>query len=87
MSSTQATAEEIKTSFAVANALLDETRLIEYLSDTRIPCANCNEQIDVDDSHRWINRLVCASCIAEYEGLDPADEENYDDVHEEEIKV
>jgi formylmethanofuran dehydrogenase subunit E len=87
MSSTQETAEEVKTSFAAANAQLDETWLIEYLSDTRIPCANCGEQIDVDDSHRWVNRLVCASCITEYEGLDPADEENYDAVYEEEIEV
>jgi len=63
--------------------LQDEKQLLEYLDNTIIPCAGCGEQIEVDDSHRWINRLVCGACIAEYEALDADDEDNYDSVCEE----
>jgi hypothetical protein len=78
------TAEDTDINRALTNALHDEEKLLEYLSDTIIPCAGCGEQIEVNDSHRWINRLVCANCILDYEGLDEADEANYDDNQEEE---
>ncbi|NBT75136.1 hypothetical protein EBZ80_18270 [bacterium] len=77
-------AEDTNIEAVLPMTLHDEEQLLEYLNDTMIPCAGCGAQIEVDDSHRWINRLVCAECIAEYEGLDAADEANYDDIYEEE---
>ena len=64
---------------AETQAMQDEKNLLAYLEDMIIPCANCGENIDVDEAHRWINRLVCADCIAQYDGLSPDDETNYDD--------
>jgi hypothetical protein len=64
-------------------ALQDEKNLLAYLEETIIPCAACGEEIEVDDAHRWINRLVCSGCLAEYEGLSSDDEQNYDSVCEE----
>lgn len=66
-------------------AELDEEQLLAYLNDTIIPCAACDKQIEVDEAERWVNRLVCAECFSEYEGLTADDEENYDSVYEEQI--
>jgi hypothetical protein len=76
-------AEDTNTEAVLPTTLHDEEQLLEYLNDTIIPCAGCGEQIEIDDSHRWVNRLVCGACIAEYEGLDADDEANYDDINEE----
>lgn len=65
------------------DALQDEEKLLAYLEDTIIPCAACDEEIEVSDAHRWVNRLVCSRCMAEYEGLSGDDEQNYDSVCEE----
>ena len=62
----------------------DEERLLDYINNDIIPCAACGENIDVKDSHRWVNRLVCSDCIDSYEGLDESDETNYDNDYEEE---
>jgi hypothetical protein len=64
-------------------ALQDEQNLLAYLNETIIPCAGCDQEIEVDAAHRWINRLVCESCMAEYEGLSADDEHNYDSLYEE----
>jgi len=64
-------------------AELDEEQLLAYLNETIIPCAACDKHIEVDDAHRWVNRLVCAACMIEYEGLTADDEENYDSIYEE----
>lgn len=63
--------------------MMDEQDLLDYLEDTIIPCASCGTQIDVDDSVRWVNRLVCEECIEMFEGLTADDEANYDDAYEE----
>lgn len=64
-------------------AAFDEEQLLAYLNDTIIPCAACDKEIDVEDAERWVNRLVCAECLAEYEGLTADDEDSYDSVYEE----
>lgn len=64
-------------------AELDEEQLLAYLNDTIIPCAACDKEIEVSDAQRWVNRLVCSECLAEYEGLTADDEDNYDTVYEE----
>ena len=74
MQSVHATVEDL--------AALDEEQLLAYLNDTIIPCAACDKEIDVEAAERWVNRLVCAECRAEYEGLTADDEENYDSVYE-----
>jgi len=63
--------------------LQDEEKLLAYLEETIIPCAACGEEIELDDAHRWVNRLVCGCCIAEYDGLSGDDEQHYDNVSEE----
>jgi hypothetical protein len=63
--------------------MLDEEQLLAHIENDIIPCANCDAEINVDDSHRWVNRLVCADCIAEYDGLTADDEDNYDSEYEE----
>lgn len=60
--------------------VVEEEDLLAYLEDNLIPCAGCDQEIHVDESYRWVNRLVCRECIAEYEGLGEDDEANYDDI-------
>lgn len=63
--------------------MLEEAQLLAHIENDIIPCANCDTEINVDESYRWINRLVCADCIAEYDGLTADDENNYDSEYEE----